>query len=912
MRSPDDFDPCFKALTDYDPFPWQRALFEEFRQHRFPGTCDIPTGLGKTSIMAVWLLALAYHARSPALAAFPRRLAYVVNRRTVVDQATGDAERMREALRAKPELAGVVDALRSMATHAYDDPLAISTLRGQFADNAEWRSDPARPAVILGTVDMIGSRLLFSGYGCGFKSRPLHAGFLGQDALLVHDEAHLEPAFQALVAEIESEQRRGREFGRFCVIALTATSRTDGDGLRLTPADRGHDEVRRRIGAKKGIAFHPVVDEKRISDEVVGCALRHRERNQAILVFLRKLEDVQKVVQKLHKAGLAVQTLTGTLRGLERDVLAQKDEIFARFLPKPGVVPRPGAVYLVCTSAGEVGVNISADHMICDLSPFDSMAQRLGRVNRFGRGDALVDVVHVAGDADAEVTGSTDDDVLDVTATVDTVAPDSSPEATGSGRKGKAPSRMVKAIAKTYSLLRRLPTRQDKRYDGSPAALGDLPAADRQAAFSPPPVILPASDILFDAWALTSIRERLPGRPPVNDWLRGVEEWEPPETQLAWREEVGVLVGDLLAQNRPEELLDDYPLKPHELLRDRTDRVIECLSAVASAHPASPVWVVNLDGTVRVTTLSELIAGAKEDLSGRIVLLPPVAGGLANGLLDGTAAFHQGGLYDVADWLADQNGSQLRLRSWDDAEPPRGMRRVLTIDTRPDSDDEPTGAEESTSRRLWHWYVRPRMADDDGSRAAAVQQELATHVRSAGLFAAALAAKLGLEQTEAAAVALAAQWHDRGKDRGIWQRSIGNRDYPALVLAKSAGKMRPVELSGYRHELGSLLDLSGSPEAGGLSAEELDLLLHLVAAHHGRARPHFPVEEAFDPTHTDEAVAASSREVPRRFARLQWRYGRWGLAYLESLVRAADILASQAEPVGPLAGVPAPSQEVTR
>ena len=46
-------------------------------------------------------------------------------------------------------------------------PLAISTLRGQFADNAEWRDDPARPAIITGTVDMIGSRLLFSGYAVG-------------------------------------------------------------------------------------------------------------------------------------------------------------------------------------------------------------------------------------------------------------------------------------------------------------------------------------------------------------------------------------------------------------------------------------------------------------------------------------------------------------------------------------------------------------------------------------------------------------------------------------------------------------------------------------------------------------------------------------------------------------------------
>jgi CRISPR-associated endonuclease/helicase Cas3 len=49
----------------------------------------------------------------------------------------------------------------------------------------------------------------------------------------------------------------------------------------------------------------------------------------------------------------------------------------------------------------------------------------------------------------------------------------------------------------------------------------------------------------------------------------------------------------------------------------------------------------------------------------------------------------------------------------------------------------------------------------------------------------------------------------------------------------------------------------------------------------------------FDPNHQHEDCLAVAQEVPRRFAELQRTYGRWGLAYLESLVRAADILASQ-------------------
>jgi CRISPR-associated endonuclease/helicase Cas3 len=167
------------------------------------------------------------------------------------------------------------------------------------------------------------------------------------------------------------------------------------------------------------------------------------------------------------------------------------------------------------------------------------------------------------------------------------------------------------------------------------------------------------------------------------------------------------------------------------------------------------------------------------------------------------------------------------------------------------------------------------------------------HLSSAEGFAEGLARNLCLPVVEATAVRLAAKWHDLGKDRSLWQNSIGNRDYPNIVLAKSKGRMRPLDLSSYRHEYGSLLDLRKLHEFEGQPDDVKELVLHLVAAHHGRGRPHFPQPEVFDPKHPQREADALSREVPRRFARLQRKYGRWGLAWLESLVRAADVLASQ-------------------
>jgi CRISPR-associated endonuclease/helicase Cas3 len=87
------FDCGFRALTGRPPFGWQRRLFEQhfadFGPPRceFPPTLDLPTGLGKTSVIAIWLLALAWQAHNGGVR-LPRRLVYVVDRRTVVDQAT--------------------------------------------------------------------------------------------------------------------------------------------------------------------------------------------------------------------------------------------------------------------------------------------------------------------------------------------------------------------------------------------------------------------------------------------------------------------------------------------------------------------------------------------------------------------------------------------------------------------------------------------------------------------------------------------------------------------------------------------------------------------------------------------------------------------------------------------------------
>ena len=298
-----------------------------------------------------------------------------------------------------------------------------------------------------------------------------------------------------------------------------------------------------------------------------------------------------------------------------------------------------------------------------------------------------------------------------------------------------------------------------------------------------------------------------------------------------------------------------------------------------------------------MTVLSKV---ADLSLVGRTVILPPEAGGLkivdgrSAGLFDGSDYVPEyRNLYDVADIWEDGKGL-LRKRVWQGDVAPGGMalEREIKFENPEDEDAEPI--------KVWRWFVRKPEAASERSRIAYPLQPHLDEVKSA---ARQMVGRLNLPGDIANTVVLAAWFHDLGKHRERWQRSLGNIRYPSEVYAKSGRLpdgtvLRSREIcKDYRHEFGSLLDIldekhQNHAEFMTLSHDMRDLVLHLVAAHHGRARPHFPADEADDPERNGQAIAALAIEIPRRFACLQRKYGRWGLAYLESLVRAADYAVS--------------------
>lgn len=897
------FSETFKKLTGHDPLPWQWRLFNQhFLNGELCDIIDLPTGLGKTMVMAVWLIA---RETNPNL---PRRLIYVVDRRTVVDQATDLAIKLR--------------------ARTQDSRLTVSTLRGQLADNREWSRDLSRPAIIIGTVDLIGSALLFSGYRSSFRRRPLDAGLLGQDSLLVLDEAHLSKPFEKLVKAIEGFQHgQGSPMKVICMSATSGGSNRE-NAFSLNPSLdlRSGDETAIRFSASKRLRIVRDVDKRKLIEALSASAIELAQdgslEGKRIVIFVRKPEDAKKIAElirnheiktedttgkkaktiksKLYADSVAV--LTGTMRGLERDELVAKNkpgepaspqnQIMQRFLDgdvDPADAAKLHTVFLVSTSAGEVGFDLNADHMVCDAAPLDSMIQRLGRVNRRGKGNAVVCLV-LAKDPDFK-------------------------------------SDFDKACVVASELLAGL-VASGGDADVSPKALAEfkskLSNEQLAAASSPDPVMVELTDILLDAWSMTSITEPMPGRPEVAPWLHGIAD-ELPQTTIAWRAELDLPGFDQLDLEDIEEWFDTHAILTHETLSvptgtaerwflERWDELDDDEKSTVGAR----LIVVDRAG-LRLVEVKDVIAQLRrknsESIRNAELIVPASFGGIerGEGRLDSLAP-RKPSDEDGADDESRKRSSEERRAAPDVAdERGRYRERVTTsVDGVREKHPLTSGKMPANAARF---MVELETGDDASLHLVSsvskreklewgsTRQSLRKHVALVRQRIDEILADLDLGEPLKLAAQLAAEYHDHGKNRERWQNAAKGKAAPPGeewtddTLGKSGGSMKR-DPRHYRHEFGSLRELLEEEGAktfrdsngADITEEVIDLALHLIATHHGRGRPHFP-KGGFDPD-AESCSPQIHTEVMRRFGRLQRKYGWWQLAWLENLLRCADALAS--------------------
>ena len=818
-----DFDELFKKVTGNAPYPWQTRLYRMFLEAKFPEALGIPTGLGKTSVMTIWRLALA----TSTNARIPTRLVYIVDRRAIVDQASAEAAKLHDALTGEKEICGKTAGLN------------ISTLRGGggLADNREWLLQPDVPAIIIGTVDMIGSRLLFSGYGVNSRIRSFYAGLLGQDSLIILDETHLSPAMERTLKDAKriADKAKNKLFPpRIMLMSATQRSERSDDVFSLGGEDLADPRITERYRSAKNLKL---VETDDVLQKVTDAALDMRGK---VLVYLQKPRDVQEVASRLREHDKLV-TLTGTMRGYERDLLAQKSE-YKKFETSEKSDDR---IFLVSTSAGEVGVDLDADNMVCDLTTLDSMIQRLGRVNRRGGRRSEITVVY-------------SEDLIEK-------------------------SRMREYLGRTRDILRN--SSSSGTYNANPANIDRIAPDTKAEAFSPAPETQPLTYDILDMWSMTSLYGRYSSRPAVRHWLHGNPKAQIPETHVAWRDDVEKMAR--LNEGEILEILDSYRILPHETARDNMNNVYRLLQNMKGKKA-----IIQSGDRCEVREASMIKAN---ELAFVTVLLPCSAGGLnGDGLLDATNK----AVDDVADKYAararvlveqDENGEYRikRMFGRDKAKQSDGAlleswmqensRMILAHSANvglPAEEDEP--AEE-----IRYYVERSEQQRSTSSK----KQTLQDHLNDVERNATRITRSLAIPNTEISkAVVTAAKFHDIGKAREHWQQCmrVPEEERP---LAKTGKRTKPLPLGGFRHEFASVVEFRRMKAN---AHKEQDLILHLIAAHHGWARPCFRPDALIGNDPAEEL-----HDTMQRYARLQRRFGPWGLAWLEGLLRGADWEASR-------------------
>ena len=361
-----DFAEFYRSVHGYAPFPWQIRLANRAASGIWPDALNLPTSSGKTAVLDVWLWA-----HSAGIPGTPKRLYYVIDRRLLVDAVADYAEHLFE----RSGSVGNVVRLRG----------------GMGAAEDTWMLNPGGLTVISTTLDQVGSRLLCRAYGSSRWSAPVHAGLVGNDALIVIDEAHLVEPFRQTLQRIARFRSKATDsiLTPWHVLTMTATPSGDtADVLALEADDEAHPLLRRRLAASKQARL---VNGK-LSDLATE-AVRLRDGGAGVVGIVVNMVDTARAVYRELSAQGECILIIGRARPIERDVLA-KEVVMRAGTGTRGHGRLP--LYVVATQTIEVGLDLDFDALVSELAPVSALRQRFGRLDRLGElGTSQASVVKV-------------------------------------------------------------------------------------------------------------------------------------------------------------------------------------------------------------------------------------------------------------------------------------------------------------------------------------------------------------------------------------------------------------------------------------------------------------------------------------------------------------------------------------
>ncbi len=846
-------------------------------------------------------------------------------------------------------------------------PLDAFQLRGGMYRDDAWARSPLQPTVVVTTVDQFASRLLFRGYGSSAGMRPIHAGLAANDCLVLLDEAHSANPFRQTVTSV----RRYRQWAEdpsagastpFHLTLISATPPPDieeHDRFTAGDRDREHPVLGRRIGVSKPTRLVTARNargdraQERLAEQIAAEAEKLADGEvKAVGVMVNRVATARLVHQNLAAGGGDAILLTGRMRAIDRD------DVVRGLAPlKTGAAREGRTRFVVATQTLEVGADLDFDGLVTECASLDALRQRFGRLNRGGRDLVARGAIVIRADQ-TNPSGRNAADPIYGTSLAETW------RWLGERANGGEVDFGYDAMD---SLLRHHPEGLDRLRQQSPDAPVMLPShVDAWVQTSPVPAPDPDVPIFLHGpergapevqvcWrADLSESDLLEGRavdivslcPPVSSECIPA----PIHVLRRWLEKAGGHGDDSDLEGTPlpqdERRAGDRQVRRRILLwRGPMDSgVITGPGGLQELRPGDTVVVPghlegwDVFGHIPPDAVGNRVIdlGDRGHLQSRARAVLRIHPRLVSAWPHCPA---RNRFVELAQWSEDSeedtDGDEVRqaladlARELAETDPPhewawlRAAAAALARDGRRRMLPHPGGGFVLQGSRRLPGFIASTLTSEDDSYSATVRVSMDDHLAGVERWARHFAQGMGLTESLVNDLAVAARLHDAGKaDPRFQAMLLGGHPWAARVggplLAKSDSMptsgtelRRARRQSGYprggRHELLSVR-LIESAACLLDSASDRDLVLHLVASHHGYCRPFAPVVMDPDPVAVEASIlglpmSASSSTglerldsgVPERFWRLVRRYGWWGLAWLEALLRLADHRSSEAE-----------------
>jgi len=162
------FDVLFREATGHQPYGYQMRVAAD----GLPDVVQAPTGAGKTGVILAWLWRRLH---GPDPAGTPRRLIYALPQRSLTEQVAAD---VREWL----------------ANLGLTDGVSLHVAMGaRWETEGEWRDDLHKPAIVIGTSDVLVSAALVRSFAVGRAIAPIDFALVTNGAQWLIDEPQLSP-----------------------------------------------------------------------------------------------------------------------------------------------------------------------------------------------------------------------------------------------------------------------------------------------------------------------------------------------------------------------------------------------------------------------------------------------------------------------------------------------------------------------------------------------------------------------------------------------------------------------------------------------------------------------------------------------------------------------------------------------